>query len=193
MPMDNSLNLSELLKRLGVVGDSKGSAALLDQLRLTVNIANLDDLVPPVGVPVAAALTFNTAGVGVNNGSTIQCLSAGGLIILGVVDNNSTTNQYFRWISAANPFAASAVVAHADFTFGQPTVSIHFVATPEASAAVVLPPPVDQIISRVATNPLDGEIWVGPGQFFNVMARQSNVFNSYCIYWKEITAGLNPI
>jgi len=191
MPMENNLNVSELLKRIGVVGNSQASAALLDQLRLSINIANLDHLVPPVGVPVASAQDDNVSGVAVANGWALQCRSAGGLTVLGVIDNNSNTNQYYRWVTDTNPFAASAPSPHANFTFGQPAVSVFLVSTPGPIVAPI--PAVDQVFGQQAsTHPLNGEIWVGPGQFFNVQARQLNVFNSINLIWKEYPAGLNP-
>jgi len=191
MPMNNSLNVSELLKRLGVVGDSQGSAALLDQLRLSINIANLDHLVPPVGVPVAAGFNQVTAAVGDANGWSVQCQSAGGMTILGQADQNNPANQYFMWVTDASPWVASTILGHADFTFQQPAVSLFHRKDP--GVAVFPDPNVNLMRSEfMSTSPMNGQVWAGPGQFFNVEARQTGVFNNMSIMWKEYPGAINP-
>ena len=191
MPMQNTLNVSELLKRLGVVGDSQGSADLLDQIRLGITIADLSALVPPVAVPTAAASGFLITAPNNVAGTNIRCLSPGGLNVTYLQTDNVAA-RYNVWVSDTNPFAtAPAVVPHANFTFGQPAESVwtlYAFAPPQAPADAV----------RVESNVEDlGRFlppgnWVGPGQFFNVESADFAVNSNVLIAWQEYPAMLNP-
>jgi len=189
MPMDNTLNVSELLKRLGVSGDSMGSAPLLDSMRLGITLADLSDLVPPVATPSAAASNGQNSGIGTFNQWTLRAGAGGGLRVTGL--QSDSAGQTFRvWLSAADPFGNSAAVAHADLTFQNPAQSVFFANTPPEAAqfplahTFVLNPDLDTCIRR-------GN-WVGPGQFFNIEATIANVFQRIAISWTEYPAFLNP-
>ncbi len=122
MPIDNTLNVSELLRRLGVKGDSLGSAPLLESLRLSLLIGDLSALVPPVGVPIGGATIGSVSGIGTFNKFTLQARSPGGLTVL--VLEADTGNLFDLWVTDANPFGAVVNAEAANFSFGQPALSI---------------------------------------------------------------------
>lgn len=189
MPMDNSLNVSELLKRLGVVGDSKASAPILDELRLTVNLADLSDLVPPLGVAIGGGSIAATSPVGGFNKWTLHCRSPGGLRV-NWVGNQVNADAYRFWVTDADPFVGSIAVAHANFSFENPAVS-EFMSAPAAASVS----PVASLISRGADigGPFVLGNWIGPSQFFNVEAQQANQADEVVsIMWREYPAALNP-
>lgn len=189
MPMDNSLNVSELLKRLGVVGDSKASAPILDELRLTVSLADLSDLVPPLGVAIGGGSIPVTSGVGTFNKWTLHSRSAGGLRV-NFVGNEVNADAYRFWVTDADPFVGSVVTAHANFSFENPAIS-EFMAAPAAASVS----PLGSFIARgaIMSAPFQLGNWIGPGQFFNVEAQQANqAAEVVSIMWREYPAALNP-
>lgn len=187
MGLDNNLNVSELLRRLGVKGDSLGSAPLLESLRLSLNIGDLSDLVPPVGVPMAGAAILNTSAAGTFNKWTLQVGSPGGLKVTRL---EVAAGDFDVWVTDASPFGARLnSVAH-NFAFGQVAQSLFgsHVAAAKVSPlfALTFGGAFPSIVSRGFDN------WVGPGQFFNIEARGQNVTTSMRIMWTEYPAGLNP-
>jgi len=188
MPMQNSLNVSELLKRIGVVGDSQGSATLLDEMRMIVKVADLSALVPPVGTPIAIVSSANTSGIGTFNQWTLRAGSAGGLRVTGM--QIDATNQDFRVsITDADPFANSAAVPHFDFAFQNPAQSIFFANTPNEAtqlgqAPILQSPDLDRL--------LQFGNWVGPGQFFNIEATVLNTVQRIAVSWVEYPGAINP-
>jgi len=187
MPMDNSLNVSELLKRLGVVGDSLASAPLLEEMRLAINLADFSDLVPPMGVPIAGADILSTAAGANHNQWNLQCMSPGGLTVFNIHSQSSAILNV--WISDTNPFVVPTLVPHADLTFQNPAESIFNVYLP---ALPVAPPGHFGLKGAVNTMLLNGN-WVGPGQFFNVESESNGQSQQLCsIMWKEYPAMLNP-
>jgi len=194
MSMDNTLNVSELLKRLGVVGDSVGSAPLLDQLRLVINIADLSSLVPPVSGPVAAAYASEASGVGKVNKWNLRCGAPGGMRVTSLASDTSG-NDYNVWITDDQPFIeAPTIIANADFAFGQVAESI-FV-NYEGGVAVVpansLELPDGTITAPILSAMLPTDNWVGPGQFFNIESRLTQTTSTIYITWKEYPAMINP-
>lgn len=189
MPIENSLNVSELLKRLGVKGDSVGSAPLLEALRLNLTIADLSDLVAPVGVPFGAADIVATSGAGVANQWALRCASPGGLSVRTL--RSITSGTYRVWITDTSPFAAAATtsVAH-NFAFGQACLSRF-----ENFPAGVFVRPLNSWEFSFDTVPFIGQVldnWVGPGQFFNIESQTNQSTQEIAITWKEFPAGINP-
>lgn len=187
MPLDNSLNISELLRRIGVKGDSLGSAPLLESLRLSLLIGDLSDLVPPVAVPLGAASISSTSGIGTFTTFTLAARSPGGLMVTRL---EVAVGSFDIFVTDANPFGATSQVAAHDFAFGQ-FVQSQFES--HIPAAKVSPPfsfffggAFPSILVRGFDN------WIGPGQFFNIEARGSNTTNEIAITWKEYPAALNP-
>lgn len=192
MPMVNSLNVSELLKRLGVVGDSQGSASLLDALRMTVQIADLTDLVPPLRSPMAAVDDGTFSGVGTSNGWTLQCNSPGGLTVMKMAVDAGT--GWRIWITDVDPFVGSVIVPRkVELVFGQATLSEFF---DHAAAAAVAPANSLRVNPTAAnsTNHLwSPGNWVGPGQFFNIESTRTNISNEFMsISWREYPGAINP-
>lgn len=188
MGLDNSLNLSELFKRLGLKGDSLGSAPLLESLRLTLAIGDLSDLIPPVGVPFAGAAIQNTSGVGTVNKWSLACRSPGGLTVQTLSANDS--GDYNLWVSQADAFAAPGAVAAHDFAFGQSVLSIF---RNHAPLAAVTPPNTFRMQAALNSQlPNEFLSWVGPAEFFNIEASSQNVSQTMAISWKEYPAALNP-
>lgn len=189
MPMNNSLNVSELLKRLGVVGDSQGSASILDSMRLVINLADFSDLVPPLRVPVGGATSLVSSGVGTFNGWTLACRSPGGLQVLDMHTNQGTT-LYHVWQTDTDPFAHNMVLIQTiDFVFEQTAQAELLEAVPGAAVA----PPGTLLVRAEKMDLLNGVGWVGPGQFFNIESRTSNVPQQMLsITWKEFPAMINP-
>lgn len=189
--MKNTLNVSELLKRLGVVGDSQGSADLLDQLRMSVLVADLSNLVPPVGVPCAAGRAFVNSTVSTFSGASLQCLSPGGLRIVALDGTNLNLDMAF-WVSDSPAFAANIVVTQvANFCFGQTVQSIF---RTHGSYAPVIRPAAHLEVNQ-NTNPLLAflpKTWIGPGQFFNMETANPNADTELTIGWMEYPGMLNP-
>lgn len=189
MPMKNNLNISELLKRLGVVGDSLASAPLLDEMRLVINLADLTDLVPPIGVPIGGASIANSSGGGEFNKWVLHCKSVGGLRI-NWTGNQDSADAYRFWVSEVDDFVGSVVVPHANFSFAGPAVS-EFANAPPA-------PAVAPLASMIARGPSMGPVWregnwIGPGQFFHIESQQSvQTDEVLSVMWREYPAGLNP-
>lgn len=190
MPLKNTLNISELLKRMGVVGDSLGSAELLEQLRLGVNVADLSQLVPPLRGPSGAG--FQHVVPGANNVSnwSLQCRSQGGLQILtahlNTTPNNSNTVDIF--ITTTVPWTPLAVVAQQQFSFGQVTDSVMTVGTTEPPLAIASA--VRSPHNRLAN--LVKDIWLGPGLFLNFESSLINNPVGLSISWKEYPGAINP-
>jgi len=188
MPIDNSLNVSELFRRLGAKGDSLGSAPLLESLRLNLQIGDLSDLVPPVGVPLGGAAIFSTSAVATMNKWTLQCRSPGGLTVRKLA--SETTAALDVWISAANPFGGIVLSAVHNFSFRQPALSLFSSHTPAAKVA-----PANTFRIQGPQQPSiasDFDNWVGPGEFLNIEAEGANNTQVIAITWKEYPAALNP-
>ena len=187
MGLDNNLNVSELLRRLGVKGDSLGSAPLLESLRLTLNIGDLSDLVPPVGVPMGAATISVGSGIGTVNSWSLASRSPGGLIVESV---ESATGSYNVFVTGALVFGAVVTTAAHNFSFGQ-AVQSQF--RSHAAAAAVAPANAFSFGGAFPSILVRGfDNWVGPGEFFNIEARAQNTTEEIVITWKEYPAGLNP-
>lgn len=190
MPMDNSLNVSELLKRIGVVGDSLGSAPLLEEMRPVVQVADLSDLVAPYAVPRAGAGEISTAGAGNFNKWALHCRSPGGALIEQLGSNGA--RAFHIWISDANAFVAgSAVTSKADITGGQPTLSDFILGTPS---------PQDRpagAFYRARFGDDSGSLYINsyirPGQFFNIESGTSNETSQiFSLIWKEFPGAISP-
>lgn len=187
MPLDNTLNVSELLRRLGVKGDSLGSASLLEALRLNLIIGDLSDLVPPLGVPMGGASINSTSGVATFNKWQLECRSPGGLTVRTL--RASQVGSWNVFVTAANPFGATVATAANDFAFGQAVRSIYTTHTP---AAQVAPANSFQFSNLTPSLGIEFDNWIGPGEFFNIESRTANIFGSIAISWKEYPAALNP-
>ena len=189
MPMDNSLNLSEMLKRLGVVGDSLASAPLLDQMRMSMKVADLSGLVPPVSGPRGAASIEFTAGVGSRIKWNLHCRSAGGLIVQMVLADPSQSRGYDFWITPTNPFGALTSVANEEFAFGQVAQSVFSHAN--ISGAKIAPITAIRFESEKVEN-IAGQVWLGPGLFLNIESVGQNTTDKISIIWTEFPAMINP-
>lgn len=187
MPLKNALNVSELLKRLGVSGDSLGSADVLEALRLGITIADLSRLVPPLSGPVGAASSLVTAAPVVVNQRSLHARSAGGLQVLQMGSDPQGSRQYDIWITAANPFGVLVAVGNQDLAFGQVAAS-EFAAT---QAAAVAPANSVRVIGS-ALAVFAPNIWLGPGQFLNIEHEVVNTEEEFTITWAEYTGMLNP-
>lgn len=187
MPIDNSLNVSELLRRLGVKGDSQGSAPLLESLRLSLLIGDLSDLVPPVGTPFGGASIGAASGVGTFNQWSLHCISPGGLKV--TVLRTVTTTTYAVWVTDVDPFGAIANAAAHNFSFGQRVLSLF---RNHVAGALANPPRSLQFSTIQGGFGVDFDNWVGPGQFFNIQATTANAFQEISINWKEYPGALNP-
>jgi len=190
MPMKNTFNVSELLKRLGVVGDSQGSAELLDQLRLGIQIADLTQLVPPLRGPIGAGSAHIIPGVGNAPNWSLQCRAPGGLQMLtaDLVTTPNNTSELSIFITAANPWAAPAVVPQEQFAFGQVADSVLTTGTP----VPVLAPASAIVIPHGEATALVKNIWLGPGLFLNF---ENNLLNNpmeFALSWLEYPGMLNP-
>lgn len=189
MALDNTLNISELLRRIGVKGDSLGSAPLLESLRLSLLIGDLSDLVPPVAGPYGGASLRRSSGIATVNKWNLACSAPGGLRVQ-TIDSSSNTNYVFNvWVTQVNPFGALAASTSHNFSFGQ-EVRSEF-RSYVLSAAVA--PGGTFILNR--GGPMIGRVfenWVGPGEFFNIESETSNVDQEISISWKEYPAALNP-
>jgi len=192
VPLKNTLNISELLKRIGVVGDSLGSADILDQLRLTLNIADLSDLVPPVGVAKAQATNFLDADVGERAGANLLCRSPGGLFVETVGIGTGTTSMRL-WITDVQPFAVAKALGdvRANFTFGQTIEAIWTLYESEVRVAPGASASCAQGFNYVG-GLIPAKIWVGPGQFFNIEVNADNTDVVISVSWSELPAMINP-
>lgn len=188
MPLDNHLNTSELLRRLGLKGDSLGSMPLLESLRLSLNIGDLSDLVPPVRVPIGAANIPSTSGVATVNRWALRCMSPGGLTVTRLSTLSARTYNLF--VSLGNPFGSPAIEAAHNFSFEQPARSAFFSATPFAKVAPAFA--YTRSIGNQALSALDFDNWVGPGEFFAIEGNTFSVSENMAIMWKEYPAALNP-
>ncbi len=190
MPMDNSLNVSELLKRLGVVGDSKGSAPLLNELRLAIQIADMSQLVAPLAGPMVGASDQSTSGGGLFNKWAIRCQSPGGLTVGEIVSNSE--RDYFVFVLDFDPFVGSVVEPICNMSFGQPAQS-QFINAP-AAAAVALAH-ANRFIIRTddKTQQVMNFNWIGPGEFFCIESRAAGVNTELMsVVWREYPAMVNP-
>ncbi len=188
MPMQNNLNVSEMLKRMGVVGDSQGSVSLLDQMRLSVVLADLSDLVAPLRGPIGACSELRNSATGTYNKWAVQCNSPGGLTVVDMHTNSSTT-LYYCWVSDVAAFSNPTVMPKVDLSFGQPTLSVGFNYDPDVQEV-----PFNNFLVRgSAMSLMLGVNWIGPGQFFNIESFTPNVNQQMLsISWKEYPAGINP-
>lgn len=184
---DNSLNVSELFRRLGVKGDSLGSAPLLESLRLSLLIGDLSDLVPPLGVPFGASTITSTSGVATVNQWSLACRSPGGLTVRTL--RTATAGVFRVFVTPVNPFGAIVSSSAHNFSFGQAVrsaFSSHVPAGPAAPAFSL------EIADAQPSFGLELDNWVGPGEFFNIEAGAVNQAQEIAITWKEFPAGLNP-
>lgn len=188
--MHNTLNVSQLLKRLGVVGESQSHAALLDQLRMVVNISDLSRLVPPLVGPVGSSSSDETSAVGSFNKWSLQARSQGGLQVLSMSTSGVPSLQklFLISITSSNPFGALTTIPNQNFSFGQVAESIFSVA-PHAghqlgSSAVE--------VNALYLDAFAKNIWLGPGQFLNVESNFANNTETLQITWAEYTGALNP-
>jgi len=187
MGLENSLNVSELFRRLGVKGDSLGSAPLLESIRLSLLIGDVSNLVPPVGTPFGGVAIQTTSGVGTNNKWTLQCQSPGGLRVMTLECNTGDINVF---VTAANPFGAVVTTAAHSFAFAQPVLSAF---RSHALAGAVAPASVFQFGGAFPSTLIDRfENWVGPGESFNIEAAGQNVNQTMRISWKEYPGAISP-
>ena len=190
MPMNNTLNVSELLKRLGVVGDSRGSAEVLEQLRLAVQVADMSQLVPPLRGPIVAGSHDVIPGGGSVGNWSVHCLSAGGLQMLNLYPEGQPSNnaEYNFWISVVYPFPNPVVRPVEQLSFGQAGQSEFL--TGDTAAAVK---PVSAVrggredLWRIAQH-----AWVGPGLFFNIEHEFVNNPENLAVAWMEFPGAINP-
>ncbi len=189
MPLDNSLNVAELLQRLGVKGDSLGSAPLLESVRLNLAIGDLSQLVPPVAGPYGGASLRRVSGAATVNKWSLQCWAPGGLRVQ-TIDLATNTNFIFNvWMSQLSPFGSPVVSAQHNFSFGQQVLSF-FHSFPLAAAVA---PANTFTINR--GGPYSGTVfenWIGPGEFFNIESETTNTTQELSISWKEYPGALNP-
>jgi len=194
MPMKNSLNVSELLKRLGVVGDSQASADLLDQIRLGITIADLSPLVPPVSGPVAGAWIFGNAIIAEVVGWNLQCVSPGGLHVTTIA-TDSPNNDINTWVTDVQPFPTAAMIApKVDFAFGQPSLSVFrgYATGPAVAPGAVLQLPDGTASASILSDMFPPKNWIGPGQFLNFETRLTNNDSTLYITWEEFPGMVNP-
>lgn len=187
MPLDNTLNVSELLRRLGVKGDSQGSASLLEALRMNLIIGDFSDLVPPLGGPIGGSSVFGVSGIGTVNKWTLQCRSPGGLTVTKLF--TVATSTFSVWITDANPFVGPVLEVTNDYSFGQLARSALFSHPP---AAAVQPANLVVLAEGLLSDGLDSKNWLGPGQFFNVESNFANATELLSIMWREYPGALNP-
>lgn len=188
MPLDNSLNVSELLRRLGVKGDSLGSAPLLEALRMSMVVADLSQLVAPLRGPLGAATLVRTSGVGTVNNWFFESRAPGGCTVLEI--NNRTSGNFRVGIGPVNLFGVLAVTAANNFASGQ-VVDSQFSAA--AAAAAVLPGTFWQIHgSGNATMGAMFDNWIGPAEFMLIEGIATNTTETMTIRWKEYPGAISP-
>lgn len=190
MPMQNTLNVSELLKRIGVVGDSQASADLLDQVRLGIQIADLSQLVPPLRGPIAGASVHVIPGASKPPNWTLHCRAQGGLQILtaDLVTTANNSSEMAVFITTTNPWAAPVVVPQQQFAFGQVADSVFTTGT----TAVPLKPASAVVVPHGKLTKLAKNIWLGPGLFLNFENDLLNAPMEFAISWLEYPGMLNP-
>lgn len=190
MPLKNTLNVSELLKRLGVVGDSQASAELLNQIRLNIQIGDLSPLVPPLRGPIGAGSQFVIPGAAKVPNWTLQCRSPGGLQILSaaLVTTPANSSEVGVFITTTNPWAAPVVVAPQQLAFEQVADSVMTFGTTVAS----LLPASAVSVYHGKLQDLVKDIWLGPGQFLNFEASLINTPMEFMLSWQEFPGMLNP-
>jgi len=180
---DSQLNFVELLRRIGV--KNRTGVDLAETVRMTVGAGDLSHLVPPIAVPVAGVTLATAAGgLGTFGQFTIQCLSPGGLFVLGLQSND--INQLGIFVSQANPFGALVAVPHQNFAFGQTALSVASAVAVAGAAVVPAGAPLIRGISftTVPATP----IFVGPGEFFCLEAETADTAIQFSIWWQEIPA-----
>lgn len=188
MPLDNNLNVSELLRRLGVKGDSLGSAPLLESLRLSLQIGDLSNLVPPVPVPLGGASIGQNPGVGNVNKWSLLCRSPGGLVVNTL--QSSANNNYRTLITDGLIFGAVVTSApQLNYASGQNTLSVFRTHTP---GVVDLPNFAFELRLLPPGMGIEFQNYVGPGASFNIESIGTNVTETISISWKEYPAGINP-
>lgn len=189
MPLDNSLNVAELLRRLGIKGDSLGSMPLLESLRLTLSIGDFSQLMSPLAGPIGGADIASVSAAGTMNKWSLQCQAVGGLKVSSLKFSNNLF--YDVWITGVNPFGAitGGPIVH-DYSFGRFAQSSFTSHTPAAKVAPVGVVRVQPWILSVLIS--DFPNWVGPGEFLNIENTTNNNSANVAIMWQEYTAGLNP-
>ncbi|HEU01332.1 MAG TPA: hypothetical protein ENH89_13490 [Aurantimonas coralicida] len=188
MPLDNSLNISELLRRLGVKGDSLGSAPLLESLRLSLLIGDLSDLVAPVGVPFGAAALSSTSAIGTFNKWSLLARSAGGLMLLSA--EALPSNTFDMWMTEINTLGGTVLTAAHNFSFRQ-NVDSQFLTHPPG--VKVAPAGAFRIYGALHTVlPTGFPNRLGPGDQINIESVAANNVETISISWKEYPAGINP-
>jgi len=189
MGLRNTLNIGELLKRIGVDGDSQGSADLLESLRMGVQVADLSDLVPPLGVPIGGAQISSSSGGATFNKFSLHCRSPGGLILRSVT-MISAANAMDFFVTNTPVFGAALTSTAHNYGFGQAVLSTFDTHTPGAKVAPAGTPTFFN--NRQPSFGYQLFNWVGPGEFFNFEANSANVTDTLSIIWTEFPAGLNP-
>lgn len=189
MPLDNSLNVSELLRRIGVKGDSLGSAPLLESMRMSLIVGDLSQLVPPLMGPIGGGSIIRTGGAGNRNKWSLQARSAGGLRILSLRMTGGGSVRLF--VTPVNVLGVQAVLADQSFSFGQPVQSF-FTAHIAAAATAA---PVNSPEMQQGQQPGMGwqfPNWIGPSEFFNIEGEGVNQTEEITIWWMEYPGALNP-
>jgi len=187
MPLDNSLNVSELLRRLGVKGDSMGSASLLEALRLNLIVGDLSDLVPPTVVAMGGAAIAQNGGVGGFNKWSLLCRAPGGLVVTTL--QTSTNNTYNLFISDTPIFGAIVQDMGFDYATGQNILSSF---TTHTTGVRVLPNLTYQLRQLAPSFGTHFEHYVGPGASFNIEAANDNITQTISISWKEFPGAISP-
>jgi len=190
MPLDNTLNVSELLRRLGVKGDSLGSASLLEALRLNIMIADMSQLVPPmVGAMGGAALQISS-GVGNFNNWSLLCRAPGGLRVTTI---RSTTNRAFDLFVGPTLLFDAVVTNQIGFSYasGQITQSAFRTHTPTVAKNL----PNNTLEMGQNQRPNFGimfDNYVGPGEFFMIESEGTNSSEEIVISWTEYPGAISP-
>ncbi len=187
MPLNNSLNVSELLRRLGVKGDSLASAPILESLRLVLNIGDVSDLVPPVPVPIGGAAISQNGGVGGFNKWNLTCRAPGGLIVNTL--QTTTNNTYAILISPVLLFGAVVQSSAFNYASGQFVQSVF---TTHTTGVRVLPNLTFELRQAQPSWSPHFEHYVGPGDHFMIEANNDNITQGMIITWKEFPGAISP-
>lgn len=187
MPMDNTLNISEMLRRLGVKGDSKAAAPLLESLRLSLQIGDLSDLVPPVPVPIGGAAIGQNGGVGGFNKWSLTARSPGGLVVNTL---QTTTNNTFSLLVGPTLFFG-AEIQSSQFPYASGQLVQSFFVT-HTTGARVLPNLTMQLRQLPSVMGRSFENYVGPGEHFMIEANNDNITQTIMITWKEFPGAISP-